>query len=129
MVGRAYVGVAAEGLCDGGDDHVGHGGDVDVAEGADRVVDDHGDVVLVGLGGLVCGWQSRKGVDRLTISLSLLKSTLTKMGLLGNSANTYPTFLPATLSPSNQLSNSSITPLPSSHLPKCFIPPSLCSNK
>ena len=51
--GGAYVGVAAEGLCDGGHDHVGDGGDVDVAEGADGVVDDHGDVVLVGLGGLV----------------------------------------------------------------------------
>jgi hypothetical protein len=46
----AYIGIAADGLGDGRDDHVGHGRHVDVAEGADGVVDDNGDVVLVGLG-------------------------------------------------------------------------------
>lgn len=44
-----HVGVAAEGLGQGGDDDVGHGEDVDVGKGADCVVYHEGEVVLVGL--------------------------------------------------------------------------------
>lgn len=54
---RTYVGVTVDGLGDGGEDDVGYMGDVDVAEGPDRLVDYDGDGVFVGL-------------HRLAISLS-----------------------------------------------------------